>query len=145
MTSGIRRAAGGLLVLEAIWAIYTVYEAPIIVCSTNLCLSPPLNPLYSEVLLMELAAVILLVVGLIGIWGYWLAYPAGAALSALFLLAMGFSAWIEINYAYAVAETYLSLVGAALAAIALLVNLVAWRAKYALSEQANPLNLPVFG
>jgi hypothetical protein len=145
VTSIIRRVAGGLLVLESIWVFYAQYEARLIVCSTNLCPSPPFNPLYSEVFLMELAAIILLVVGLIGIWGYWLAYPAGALLSAMFLLAMGFSAWIESTYAYPVGEAYLSLVGVALAAVALLVNLAAWRAKNELSEQANPMNLPVFG
>ena len=145
MTSGIRRAAGALSILQSLWAIYTVYEAQLIVCSTNLCPGPPFNSLYSEVFLIELAAIILLLVGLIGIWGYWLAYPAGALLSAMFLLAMGFSAWIEISYAYPVHEAYLSIVGAGLAAIGLLLNIVAWRAKYALSEQSNPMNLPVFG
>ena len=145
MTSIVRRAAGGLLILEAIWVIYTLYEAPLIVCSTSPCPTPPFNPLYSEAFLIELAAIILLAVGLIGIWGYWLAYPAGALLSAMFILAMGFSGWIEITYSYPVAGAYLSIAGAALATIALFVNLVAWRAKYALSEQANPMNLTVFG
>ena len=145
MTSLIRRAAGGLLVLESIWVIYTLYEVPMIVCSTNLCLNPPFNPLYSEVFLIGLAAIILLVVGLIGIWGYWLAYPAGALLSAMFLLAMGYSAWIGSTGAYPIIEEYLSLISAVLAAVTLLVNLFAWRAKNILSEQANPMNLPVFG
>ncbi len=145
MTSIIRRAAGGLLVLESISVIYTVYEVPIIVCSTNLCPNPPFNPLYSEVFLIGLASIILLVIGLIGIWGYWLAYPVGALLSAMFLLAMGYSAWIEATYTYPTVEGYLSLISAALAGIALVVNLFAWKAKNILSEQANPMNLPVFG
>lgn len=132
-------------VLESIWVIYTLYEVPLIVCSTNICPNPPFNPLYSEVFLIGLAAIILLVVGLIGIWGYWLAYPAGALLSAMFLVATGYSAWLESTYNYPTGEEYLSLISAALAAVALIVNLLAWRARNVLPEQANPMNLPVFG
>lgn len=142
MTSVIRRVAGGLSILEAIWMIYTLYEAPLIVCSTNLCLRP-LDPPYSQIL-MGVAGV-LLVVGLIGIWGSWFAYPAGALLSAVLLAVMGYSAWIESEYAYVVSETLITSVGAAMTAAALIVNLVAWRAQNVLSEQANPMNLPVFG
>jgi hypothetical protein len=142
MTSGIRRAAGGLSILESVWLVYTQFVAAPPVCSLNLC-GQQFNPVYSPALIG--LAVILLVDGLIGIWDSWVAYPAGVLLSAILLFAMGYSAWIQSGYTYLVDQYYQDLIGAALAAIGLLVNLVAWRAKYALSEQANPMNLPVFG
>ncbi|HEY6282867.1 MAG TPA: hypothetical protein VIW22_02990 [Nitrososphaerales archaeon] len=122
--------------------VYTQFVAAPPVCSLNLCGSQ-FNPGYPPALIG--LAVILLVDGLIGIWGTWVAYPAGALLSAVLLFAMGYSAWIQSSYSYLVEQYYQDLIGVALAAIGLLVNLVAWRAKYALSEQANPMNLPVFG
>jgi hypothetical protein len=142
MTSGIRWAAGGLSILESAWLVYTQFVAAPPVCSLNLC-GQQFNPVYSPALIG--LAVILLVDGLIGIWGTWVAYPAGALLSAILLFAMGYSAWIQSSYTYLVDQYYQDLIGAALAAIGLLVNLGAWMAKYALSEQANPMNLPVFG
>ncbi|MDA4126238.1 MAG: hypothetical protein OK452_03405 [Thaumarchaeota archaeon] len=90
-------------------------------------------------------AVILIVDGVIGIWGTWYAYPAGALISAILLFAMGYSAWIQSGYTYLIDQYYQDLIGAALAVIGLLVNLIAWRSKNVLSEQANPMNLPVFG
>lgn len=142
MTSVIRKAAGGLSILEAIWVIYALYEAPLVGCSTPLCPGLSFNPLFPQIMI-GLAAV-LLVIGLIGIWGSWFAYPAGALFSAILLAAMGYSAWAEGGYTYIVGEYYQALIGA-LAAIALLVNLLAWRSRTVLSEQANPMNLPVFG
>ena len=144
MTSGIRRAAGGLSILESVWLVYTqfVFVAAGPSCALNPC-GPQINPGYSPALIG--LAVILLVDGLIGIWGTWVAYPAGALLSATLLLTVGYSAWIQSGYSYFVDQYFQDLIGVALAAIGLLVNLVAWRTKYALSEQANPMNLPVFG
>ena len=144
MTSGIRRAAGGLLIVEAVWVFYAqIVAVPVFACPSNGCPGPGFNPVYSQALLVF--AAILIVDGLIGIWGSWFAYPAGALLSMILLLVMGYSAWIDVGYTYLVGLFSQDLVGAALAGIALLVNLVAWRTKYALSEQANPMNLPVFG
>ena len=138
MTSGIRRAAGGLSILESVWLFYLQFVAAPLVCSIDLCG----QPIHASPALTGLA-VILLLDGLIGIWGTWVAYPAGALLSAILLFAMGYYAWVLGGYEYLV--DYFPLVGVGLAAIGLLVNLVAWRTKYSLSEQANPMNLPVFG
>jgi hypothetical protein len=145
MTSVIRRVAGGLSILESAWVIFiqltaTPYSYS---CSLNLCQEPQFNPAYSQALL--LLAVVLIVAGLVGIWGSWFAYPTGALFSAILLAAMGYSAWAESAYTYLIGEESQALIGAALAAIALLANLIAWRAKTVLSEQANPMNLPVFG
>jgi hypothetical protein len=143
MTSLIRRAAGGLSILESVWVIYIQVAAapiagPLVPTGVN-----SFNPLYSQALL-ALAAV-LIVAGLVGIWGSWFAYPTGASLSALLLAIMGYSAWIESGNINFVGEYYQAPIGAALAAIALIVNLIAWRSKNVLSEQVNPMNLPVFG
>jgi len=144
MTSAKRMTAGGLLILESAWIFYIQLVAlPYATCSLNLCPEPQFNPAYSQVLLV--LAAILILDGLVGIWGSWFAYPAGASLSAILLVAMGYSAWVVSGYSYLGNEYYQVLIGAALAAIALLVNLIAWREKSILSEQANPMNLPVFG
>jgi hypothetical protein len=143
VTSVSRRVASGTTVLESIWVIYAQVTAINAPCSINLCNAPQLSPLYTDVI-FGLAA-ILLVDGLLGTWGAWFAYPIGAALSAILLLLMGYSVWADSGYLYLTSSSYQAAVGAALAAIALVANVGAARAKNRLSEQANPMNLPVFG
>jgi hypothetical protein len=153
MTSAIRRAAGGLLVLESAWSIYIqLVAAPVFVqqaaapvaCSLNVCPGfNNFNPVYSQAILA--LAAILIIDGLLGIWGSWFSYPIGASLSGILFAVMGYSALISSGYAYLVGEYYQTVSGAGLASLALIVNLIAWRSKNVLAEQANPMNLPVFG
>jgi hypothetical protein len=144
MTSAIRRAAGALSILESVWLVYVQFAVTVTACPANGCPGPQFIPLYSPLLIGGLVAA-LLVDGLLGIWGSWFAYPAGALLSAVVLIITGYSVWTENGYAYLINESYQALFGAILAAVALLVSLIAWRSKNVLSEQANPMNLPVFG
>jgi len=143
MTSVTRRVAGVLSILESAWVTYTQLVAAQPVCSFNLCNGSQFSPVYSPALIG--LAVILIVDGILAIWGSRVAYPAGVLLSAILLLAMGYSAWVQSGYTYLVNWYYQDLVGAVLATTALVANLVAWRTKNILSEQANPMNLPVFG
>ena len=143
MTSVSKKVAGGLTVLEAVWAIYIQFAVTAVACPLNGCPGPQFSPLISQLAL--LLGVILLVDGLLGVWGSWFAFPTGALLSAILLLIMGYAAWADSGYAYLIAESNQALVGAGLAVLALVTNVLATRTKNRLSEQANPMNLPVFG
>ncbi len=143
MTSVIRRVAGVLTIVESVWVFYAQLAVTATSCPANGCPGPQFIPLNSPLLIG--LGVILFADGLLGIWGSWFAYPAGALLSAILLLIAGYLVWIENGYAYLDGEFYQAFIGAVLAAFALIMNLIAWRAKHILSEQANPMNLPVFG
>jgi hypothetical protein len=58
---------------------------------------------------------------------------------------MGYSAWTDGAYQYLQGESQLAAVGAGFAAAALVLNVLGAVRKGGLSEQANPMNLPVFG
>ena len=90
-------------------------------------------------------AVVLLVVGALGLWGASVAYPAGAVFSAILLLLMGYAAYLDSGYPYLSTLVYQGAVGAAFAGVALVANVMGMRRSEGLSEQANPMNLPVFG
>jgi len=143
MTSARRKAAGVLTVLESAWAIYSTYAVVPTACPLNGCPGPALGPVFSWVLVA--LSIVLFADGVLGAWGASFAYLPGAILSAALLLLLGYSAWADSGFSYLAAETYEAAAGAAVAALAAGANLVAIRARSGLSEQANPMNLPVFG
>ena len=143
MTSRVRQAAGGLTVLEGLFALYTLFESTPINCPTSGCPLPQVSWPVNDVVMG--LAVVLLVVGALGVWGASVAYPAGAVSSALLLLIMGYVAYLDSGYPYLATPMYQGILGAVLAAVAIGANLVGMRRNSELSEQANPMNLPVFG
>ncbi len=143
MTSAWRKAAGLLTVLESIWALYSVYTVTPAACSATGCPGPAFSPVFSWVLIA--LSVVIFVDGILGVWGASFAYVPGAILSATLLLLLGYWAWADSGFSYLATDMYDAAAGAALAALATAANLVAIRARSRLSEQANPMNLPVFG
>jgi hypothetical protein len=142
VTSPIRRVAGGLTVLEGIWLFYAYFAAPTVYVSCGLgCPVPPQIYLW---LLLPLG-VIILIVGLLGVWGASFAYPAATVLSAVVLMVTGYTVFTLAGFAAYTSTSNEAAVDAALAAITMIANALAIRAKTRLSEQANPMNLPVFG
>ena len=135
--------AGGVTILEGAFAFYSVFESAPIDCPSNGCPLPQVNWPIGDV--VTGLAVVLLVVGALGLWGASVAYPAGAACSALFLLLVSYAAYLDSGYSYLANLEYQEVFGIALAAVALAANLLGTRSKSGLSEQANPMNLPVFG
>ena len=143
MTSATRRAAGVLTILEGFFAFYTLYENVPISCPSNSCPLPQVSWPVNDVVMG--LAVVLLVVGALGVWGASVAYSAGAMFSAILLGLMGYAAYLDSGYPYLSTLTYQGVVGAAFAAVALVANVMGMRRSEGLSEQANPMNLPVFG
>ena len=144
MTSSTRRAAGGLTVLAGLFAFYTLFENTPIDCPlADGCPLPQVSWPVGDVVMG--LAVVLLVVGALGAWGASVAYPAGALFSALLLLIMGYAAYLDAGYPYLSTLMYEGVAGAVLAAFALGANIIGMRRSPGLSEQANPMNLPVFG
>ena len=143
MTTLIRRIAGGLTIVEGLFASYTLFENVQINCPADGCPLPQVNWPINDVVMG--LAVVLLVVGALGVWGASVAYPAGAVFSAILLLIMGYAAYLDSGYPYLATLTYQGASGAALAAIALGANVAGMRRSQGLPEQANPMNLPVFG
>ena len=144
MTSVIRRAAGGATLLEAVLGAYllSLTSAPYS-CPLSGCPMPYLGPLYWDALAALTLA--LFVVGLIGAWGAFVAYRAGLALSVFFFLMMGMFAWTYSMGPYPASWTYAAAAGGALGVIGIVTNFLATRREGGISEQANPMNLPVFG
>jgi hypothetical protein len=143
VTFPIRRVAGALTVFESFWAAFIMIQDFAPFCPPTVSCPWPSQFLHSPVMLILVAA--LLVVGVIGFWGASVAYPVGAALSGITLIAMGYSAWGDSAYAYLQMASQLELIGAGLAAAALVANVIGVMKRSGLSEQANPMNLPVFG
>ena len=142
MTSLVRRVAGGLTVLESIWLLYAYYDSPMTSCLSTVCPARPFIPLYT--LATPALAVALLIVGAFAVWGASFSYAAGGVLSAAALGVMGYTVAVVFGRGY-VSTTDDALIGVAFALVALLVNVDAMRSKSSISEQANPMNLPVFG
>ena len=146
MTSTLRRAAGGLTAAEGIWTMYVALEpvkiAPIS-CGVNGCPGLQLSGLLGGAALV--LAVLLLLDGAVGIWGARYAYTAGAVLSAVLLVLLFWVAWVDSGYPYLSAVVSYCEVGIALAAVALVADALGGRGGAGISEQANPMNLPVFG
>jgi len=143
VTFPFRRVAGALTIFESFWAALIQVQGVAVSCPSGGCAWPSPYLLHSWEMLILVAA--LLVVGVLGFWGASFAYPAGAVLSGIMLIVMGYSAWSDSAYGYLQGESQLALVGAGLAAAALALNFIGVMRKSGLSEQANPMNLPVFG
>ena len=71
------------------------------------------------------------------VWGAWFAFPTGAALSGISL------ALFALAYSGAPDQALLAVSIVSLAGT--IANVVAFRIKPSIAEQANPMNLPVFG
>jgi membrane protein implicated in regulation of membrane protease activity len=112
-----RLAAGILAVADAALGAYLGYSFP----------SP------GRVLLW--ISVLLLVVSLLCLYGVHFAFLGGAVLS---ILLPGLATLTKIPTALQLAFLVLSL-------LAMAMNILAYRSTTHLSEQANPMNLPVFG
>jgi NADH:ubiquinone oxidoreductase subunit K len=125
-----------MTVLESVSTLLGYYQLTPINCPRNGCPVPQLSWLFSDAILG--LALVLLVVGLLGVWGAQLAYLLGAFLSAALFLLLVYTVLVA-------GGSYLSEVGAVVAAAATVANFAATRARSRLAEQANPMNLPVFG
>jgi hypothetical protein len=143
VTSFVRKVAGGLTVVEAIALIYAYFDVVVYSCPANGCPGPSFIPTYSVVTL-GLAAM-LLIVGALGVWGAPSAYLGGAVLSAAALLVTGYTVAVTFGHGYLSTASDDAIIAAAFALVALVVNIEAARSKGGISEQANPMNLPVFG
>jgi len=141
VTSPIRRVAGGLTVLEGIWLFYANFAGPTVYVSCGVGCPVPQDFLW---LLLPLG-VIILIIGLLGVWGASFAYPAGALLSGVVLVVTGYTVFTLAGFAAYTSVLNEAAVDAAIAALAMLANALGIRARSRLSEQANPMNLPVFG
>lgn len=145
MTSPVRRAAGALTIVEGAWLLYSFFYGPVVgfTCLGNGggCSPFPTTYLWASLPL----GVILLIVGALGVWGASAAYTGGIIISVVTLAVMGQAVVADAGYAIFHWSNNASVVGAVLAVIAIGVNLAGKRARGGLSEQANPMNLPVFG
>lgn len=143
MTSLVRRVAGGLTVLEALWLLFAYFDSGTAVNNCVLCLGRP-SFIPTDSLVAPVLAASLLVVGLLGIWGASFAYPAGAVLSGVAVLITGLTVTIVSGGPLSTVSND-AIIGLAFAAVGLLANIGGVRSRSKLSEQANPMNLPVFG
>jgi hypothetical protein len=139
VTSFVRRVAGGLAIVESLWFLYAYYDMPPIPSIGRV----PFIPIYSVASLG--LAVALLAIGLMGVWGAAFSYLLGTVLSTVALLVAGFTVVIANGNAYPSAVSDDAIIGVAFALVALLANIQAIRSRGGISEQANPMNLPVFG
>jgi hypothetical protein len=88
---------------------------------------------------------LLIAAGGLGLWGASFAYPTGVAVSAIALSSIAYAILVSTPHPFLSQEVNLSAVGVALGLFAVIGNILAVRDKGTLSEQANPMNLPVFG
>lgn len=136
-----RRVVGGLTVLESIWGVYMLFATfPVGLCAPPGCSSPRFPAVFPQVAL--LLVVVLLVTGMLGAWGAKFAFYGGAFFSGAFLLVTGYSAWL---WGAGVVEGLTSWMGVGLSVLGIAANVLAIRDENQMSEQANPMNLPVFG
>lgn len=142
MTSRVGRIAGVSTILEAAWVLYLEATAVPRSSPGTALTGFNLPPLFAQAIIA--LAFVLLADGLIGLWGARFAFTAGAVLSAALLLMVGFRYWVESGYQYQSASAG-DIVAVVLAAVGAIANVMAMRTKSRLSEQANPMNLPVFG
>ena len=143
MTSLVRRVAGGLTVLEGLFAFYSLYENTPVSCPASACPLPQVNWPITDV--VTGLAIVLLVEGALGVWGASFAYTFGAVFSVVFLSLMGYTAYLDSGYPYLATFVYEGVSGVVLGVVALVANALGMRDSGGLSEQANPMNLPVFG
>jgi hypothetical protein len=143
VTSLVRRVAGGLTVLESVWLLYAYYDAPTTLCLSTACPSQQFIPLCSWA--APALALALLAIGAVGIWGASFSYGAGAVLSTAALTVTAYTVAVVFGHGYAPTVSNDAIIGVAFALVALLVNIDAMRSKSGILEEANPMNLPVFG
>lgn len=101
------------------------------------------SPVYGDALIVLVLA--LFVDGALGLWGVAAAYKAGVVLTAVISVLMAVSAWAYYGYPYPASWVFAGAAGATLGAIGCATNVMAARGGAGISEQANPMNLPVFG
>ena len=143
MTSLTRRVAGTITVLEALWLLFGSLAGPQVSGTTCLGSGCQIPQVYLWAL-FPLGAIIL-VAGALGVWGVSLAYLASAALSAVVLLVAADAVFALSGHSAFSAVSNEAAASSVLAIVAIIGNVLGIRAKSTLSEQANPLNLPVFG
>ncbi|MDG6989189.1 MAG: hypothetical protein JRN21_07665 [Nitrososphaerota archaeon] len=144
MTSSIKKVAGGTTILESAFAIYTMWTWNALEgCPSGGCVAPQLGWAVPD--LFVVLAFALLAVGALGFWGASVAYPAGAGLSAVFLALLGYLVYLYAGYPSLGGAFYQYTFGAVLAALGVGLNLLGLKDRSTISEQANPMNLPVFG
>ena len=144
MTSFTKRVAGGLTILESAGLLYaSLLDVATYSCPANGCAGPSFIPLYTPVFIV--LALVALLIGALGLWGASFAYPGGALVSAAELLLTGYTVIVVNGYAYLSKASQDGIIGSALALVALIANVIAMMDKSSISEQANPMNLPVFG
>ena len=102
-----------------------------------------LSPLYGDALIV--LAITLFADGMLGLWGAVVAYRVGAVLTAAASALMAVSAWAYYGYPYPASWILVGAAGAVLGAVGCMANILAARGGTGISEQANPMNLPVFG
>jgi hypothetical protein len=138
----VRRAAGGLTVVEALWLVYAYFDSSG-GCAPHGCTGPAFIPTYS--IAAPVLAALLIIVGALGVWGVSFTYLGGAILSAVALAVTAYTVAVVHGFGYLSSASNDAIIGVAFALVALLANLDAIRSKSSISEQANPMNLPVFG
>lgn len=141
MTRASRRIAGGITLVAAIWVFFSKVAANgVFYPSPPECIATCNNAYLSSGVL--LIGVLLAIVGLLELWGAWFSYPAGAALSFALLIA---ALYAYSNPSVPESDGLQVILGAVVAAVAFAANILAVRSGSAVPEQANPMNLPVFG
>jgi hypothetical protein len=121
----LRRTAAGLLgLVDSLAGVFLAYTTPF-------------DSLYAALTgYLFWLSVILFLVSLACLYGIHYAYPVAAALSVIVAL----DGYFATDYPVSVVWGFV-----ALSVVAAIANLVAYRSAPELSEQANPMNLPVFG
>ncbi|HZW85171.1 MAG TPA: hypothetical protein VFE91_04635 [Nitrososphaerales archaeon] len=139
----MKSAAGALTVLEGAWVLYIQFAVSVTSCPNGGCPGPQFIPQYSIAVVG--LAIVLTIVGLLGLWGARFAYQGGVLLSAVMVVILAYSVITESGYPYLAESVSQAGIGAVLAGVAAVSNFVAMRHRGRISEQANPMNLPVFG
>jgi hypothetical protein len=137
--SRIKQLAVVMNILQAAWAIYYVLSpwSSIGLSIPPFGVSSP-SLLFSGLPLVVLALGVLLLIDAIACrWGNWVPFFAGVVLSAG-LLVSGALAYATLGGIPLAAGMILSVIGA-------ITNFLAARSSQKIPEQANPMNLPVFG
>ena len=128
----LQRAASASEFFAGAWALASSWlYGPASVCTPHACAAIPLQTA------VPYLGALVVVVAAFSLWGLRSALALGGALSAVMAAAVALVA------AWAPSVVSVSLVG--LASVAALLSFWAFRHRDVLSEQANPMNLPVFG